>query len=529
MAYREVTMIEIREVLRQQLAGISKKRIAVQVGLDPKTVRKYLAKAETLGFCLDWNQEQITDEFLLELLEVLRPPSSRERGESWGLCHREHDFIASKLKQRVRLKKIGKLLRRRGIRIPYSTLHRYATAKLDFGRAAPTVPVVDANPGEELIVDTGWVLHLEPTDPGGRRRRKKAFIFTPSVSRYRFVYPIERETTKAAIEACEAAWQFYGGIFKNILVDNTKAIVKTPDPLEPELIPAFLEYTQARDFFVDTSRVRKPTDKARVERTVRHVRDDCFGGEVLHSVEMAREHALQWCRYEEGLRRHTRTQRFPHEHFQAVEAPVLEPAPNAPYDVPEWFTPKVGRDHLAQVLKAVYSLPTRFIGFRLEARADRCLVKFFHQGRLVKVCPRQPPGGRHFDPNDFPKEKRPYVMRDVDYLRGEAYKHGECVGKFADRVFDLPLPWARMRTVRGLLGLVDKHGAARVDEACAIALDAEMVSLKRLKKMLELAKLPEPPPKGPAKIIPFSRYARPAEQYALPGFSSGSIHKKNGD
>ena len=41
--FREVTMIEVREVLRLWRAGLPKKRVAAQLGLDPKTVRRYLA------------------------------------------------------------------------------------------------------------------------------------------------------------------------------------------------------------------------------------------------------------------------------------------------------------------------------------------------------------------------------------------------------------------------------------------------------------------------------------------------------
>jgi DNA-binding CsgD family transcriptional regulator len=38
--YREVSMMEIREVLRLRGDGVAKKRIAAQLGLDPKTVRR---------------------------------------------------------------------------------------------------------------------------------------------------------------------------------------------------------------------------------------------------------------------------------------------------------------------------------------------------------------------------------------------------------------------------------------------------------------------------------------------------------
>jgi len=74
-------------------------------------------------------------------------------------------------------------------------------------------------------------------------------------------------------------------------------------------------------------------------------------------------------RQEYGLRRHRRTQRLPLECFQAQEQPRLLP-PGALYEIPHWCDPKFGRDHLAQVAKAPYSLPTRFIGKHLRARAS---------------------------------------------------------------------------------------------------------------------------------------------------------------
>ena len=56
-----------------------------------------------------------------------------------------------------------------------------------------------------LFRSVGWVVTLTP-DASGRRRKVRAWIFTPNVSRYRFVYPCDDETTASAIEACEAAW-----------------------------------------------------------------------------------------------------------------------------------------------------------------------------------------------------------------------------------------------------------------------------------------------------------------------------------
>ena len=53
MAFREVTMLEIKEILRLWLAGVPKKRIAQQLGFDVKTVRRYLAAARAPEFARD--------------------------------------------------------------------------------------------------------------------------------------------------------------------------------------------------------------------------------------------------------------------------------------------------------------------------------------------------------------------------------------------------------------------------------------------------------------------------------------------
>lgn len=61
------------------------------------------------------------------------------------------------------------------------------------------------------------------------------------MSPYRFVHPCSSESTETAIDACEAATELYGGVFRVLLPDDTKAIVQTADPTEPLLNAAVLE------------------------------------------------------------------------------------------------------------------------------------------------------------------------------------------------------------------------------------------------------------------------------------------------
>src|SRR5258708_17029344 len=68
---------------------------------------------------------------------------------------------------------------------------------------------------------------------GGRRRKLHALVFTAVYSRYCFVYLTFSQTTQAVIAGCEAAWAFYGGMFRVLVADNLKPGVDKADPLGP--------------------------------------------------------------------------------------------------------------------------------------------------------------------------------------------------------------------------------------------------------------------------------------------------------
>lgn len=531
MPYREVGMLHVKEVLRLWLAGVPKQRIAQLAGVDRKTVRRYIALALEQGLRPApeaGSNPVVSDEQLAAVLLALKNEPGRRHGESWQRCVEHRAFIEAKLGE-AKLSKVRRLLLRQGVEIPYPTLHRFAVTELGYGRSAATMPVADPEPGIEVQLDTGWVGSFAP-DLFGKRQRFRAWIFTAVCSRHRFVYPVLRETTASAIEACEAAWAYFGGVFPVVIPDNTKTIVQDADALGATITRVFLEYAQARGFHIDAARSRHPRDKARVERSVQTVRDDCFAAEALQVLEDARHHGRRWAHDEYGMRRHSTTHRRPLEHFEAVEQPRLLAAPTEPYDVPLWAEPKVARDQHAQVDRALYSLPLEYRGKHVQARADRTTVRFYLSGLLIKTHPRVAPGQRSTDAADFPPEKAAYALRDLDFLKTQAALHGTAVGELAAILLDGPLPWTRMRRVYALLRLAQKFGSTRVNTACRTALAFEMYDVRRLTRIIELGRETAgetaresgasqacpPATPAPAGVIPIARYLRPVSQYTLP-------------
>ena len=518
MAYREVRVFEVREVLRLWLRGGGERSVARLVGMDRKTVRRYVVAPEELGVIRDGGEDQLSDELMASVVEAVRPHRSDGHGEGWRLLVAHHERIKTWLSDDgLTVVKVGELLAREGIVVAERTLHRYADEVCDVGRGrrGTTVRVNDGRPGDELQVDFGKMGRV-PDPQTERQRDCHALIFTPGVSRYSYVWLTHRQTIDDVIAGFEAAWAFYGGVFATAIPDNMKTVVDRADPLAPRLNQAFVEYAQDRGFVVDPARVRSPQDKPRVERVVPFVRRSFFAGESFIDLADAQRRAEEWCRERAGMRIHGTIQARPAEVFRIEEAPVLRPAPVTPYDVPIYASAKVHRDHHIEVAKALYSVPGNLIGTRVEVRADKALVRVYARSQLVKVHPRQAPGGRVTDAEDLPAERTAYAMRDLDALQRLAAGHGPAVGSFAVALLDHPLPWTKMRQVYALLGLVKKWGPERVETACASALEHEAVNVGLIGRMLERGSesSDDDAAPAPAGVVLTTRFARDATEFA---------------
>ncbi len=518
MAYREVTVAEMKEVLRLWLRGFGYRPVAKMAGTDRKTVRRYAEQALELGVEQEVGESQLTDELLGEMALRLQPgPACGERGESWQRCERHRDDLQQWVDDGLRLTKVQELLRRkRNGEVPYRTLHRFASEELGFGKKKTTIRVDDCEPGAELQLDfgrMGWLTDVATS----RRRAVWALIFTAVFSRHQYVWLTYRQRLEDVIQGCERAWEFFGGIFSVVIPDNMKAIVATADPVNPQLTEGFIDYMQAREFLCDPTRVRSPKDKPRVERAVPFVRDSFFAGEQFRSLEQAQEQVEHWCATKAGLRDHGTTHRAPLVVFEQEEQAKLAAAPTSLYDVPVFADVKVHGDQHIVIGKALYSVPTSYVGKAVHVRMDSRLVRIHHQRRLIKVHGREPPGGRSSDPEDFPEHKVIYATRDAEALRRKAESAGPSVAEYARRLLDTPEPWRRMRALYRLLGLVHRYGATPVERSCELALELDVVDVTRIDRMvrngLEHNGLPEPPPAA-SNVIEL-RFARPMSHFAV--------------
>ena len=336
-------------------------------------------------------------------------------------------------------------------------------------------------------------------------------------SRHCFVWPTTSQRLDAVVEGLEATWAFFEGVPRYLVIDNFPAAVAGADALHPRFTRGFLEYARHRGFITDPARVRRPRDKPRVERSVPYVRERLFKGAQFRDLAELRDAARRWSLEVAGQRIHGTTRKRPLEVFEEEERPLLAPWDGEPYEVPDWRTAKVHADHHVACQYALYSVPSELCppGQQVEVQLGAKLVRIYHRGALLKVHPRQPRGGRATDRNDYPAELSPYTLRAPEQLQRRAAELGEATGAFAERLFEGPLPWAKLRQGHKLLRLAERYSPARLDAACLRALEVELIDVHRLERILVEALDQETTPQQPPGPPPPGRFARPGAVFAL--------------
>lgn len=510
MAFRELHVIEVKEILRRWADGDSIKSVVRQSSVSRNTVRRYVRSAQRHGLRRGDVEGALDDELVVAVVGDVHP-GTRPYGEARAACE-EHRTKILAWKKECDAPKIRRLLLRQNVDVPLRTLQRFLNDEAATSLSGHTVRLRDPDPGvlEFDFMELGTFVDRLT----GAEIDVSAAVMTAAVSRYQFVWPCLTQTRDDVIDALEAAWSFFGGVFPVVLPDNLKAVVQTPDAVNPRFNTWFFEYAQARGFALDPARIRRPKDKARVERQVPYVRKDFFGGENFGSLQEIRVAATIWCREEAGGRDHGTTSRHPVEHFESVERAVLLPKPEDPYDTPEWSEHTVRRDHAIRVGNALYSVPFSFGTGHVRARLDRSTVKLYGGRKLIKAHVRVPAGESQLDPADAPPGRAAAVERTGESLFVRADDMSSEVGRYARRLAPDPKRmWSDIRRVYRLLHLCDEYGPDATTEACRRALELDVIDIRRIEGMLRKGlERRTPTPRRPrtprsGKVLQFERDA----------------------
>ena len=245
MAYREIEMWEILEVLRRVARGERRRAIERVTGHSRSTIRRWLRAARKLGW--EPGQGEPDESLAVAVAQRVRPVRdevSPGTSQARLLPHREQiqAWLAPKDEHRgLRLTKVQQLLTRQGVDVPYSSLHRFAVQHCGFAdRRRLTVRRAETAPGELAEVDFGR-LGLVWDPEAERRRVHHALLVTLVYSRHQYIYVTPSQKIPDLIAGLEEAWAFFGGVTTRVVLDNLKAAVTKADRYDPIFQRTFAE------------------------------------------------------------------------------------------------------------------------------------------------------------------------------------------------------------------------------------------------------------------------------------------------
>ncbi len=483
MARRYISMNELMEVFYRWHKGEKIKSISTSLGMDRKTVRKYINMIKSSGISQDFNEEE-----LIEKLNRNIPTASYDRPK-YNLLSLYKDQIRSWLEMpHMTGKQIWRLLRENyNIPVGYTTIKRYLKKEFSYHKNKVTIRI-ETPPGEEAQVDFGYAGLMYDPDTG-RTRKTYVFIMTLSYSRHKYIRFVFRQDVNTWLDCHEKAFTFFGGVPRRIILDNLKSGVVKPDIYDPSINMAYGDMERYYGFIADPAKVRKPEHKGKIERAVSTVKKHLLAGRTFDNIHDANEKAHLWCREGIGMEIHGTTKKRPYETFVNEEKHTLMPLPDKPFERPLWKECKVHPDHHIVFDKSYYSLPTRYIGMKVWAKGTNNQVEIFLNYERIKLHPRaKSPGTWVTDPNDYPHEKLAFLMATPLWCRKRA---GE-IGPHTEELINTILRYSAIKNLRkaqAILRLADKY-PHKMEKVAERAITYGNTRYKSIKAMMDMIDIP---------------------------------------
>lgn len=475
-------MRRIREVLRLQAAGLSRRQIAKSCGIARSTVAEYLKRVETAG--LSWPLPEVLDDTALEakLFPPAVPTPAEERAvPDWAEVNRE--------------------LKRKGVTLAllwdeYKAAHpegyQYSWFCEHYRAWLGKVDVVmrqDHRAGEKLFVDYAGQTMAVVDRHTGEVRDAQLFVAVLGASNYTFAEATLSQTLPDWIGSHVRAFAYFNAAPAIVIPDNLKSGVYLAHRYEPEINATYAEMARHYGVAIVPTRTAKPRDKAKVEngvlvverRILARLRNRTFFSLAeLNSAIAELLEALNAAPFQKlsGSRK---------ELFESLERPAMQPLPACAYEYAEWKKVRVNIDYHVAIDKHYYSVPYQLVKEQLDARITARTVELLHNGKRVASHRRSGQVGRHTTVTaHMPKAHRDYAEWTPQRLVCWAKETGRATAKLVEIILtSRPHPQHGFRACLGILRLGKRYGSSRLEAASRRALAIGACSYKSVESILK--------------------------------------------
>lgn len=490
MANKPIRMIRVKRMLQMLAKGISGRSICQELQMGRGTFADYHARIAGSGHSYE-ALSAMSDHELSELLSPTSPqPSATPRKTS--LDNRLSGYVSE-------LKRVGVTRRllweeyRKEEPDGYSytqfceLLSRYiASRKLSFHNIHI--------PGDVLQVDFAgdplWITH--PTT--GEKTAYPVLICTLPYSSYTYVEVLSSAKQEQFYNALNKCLEYIGGVPKRLLSDNMKQYVVKPDRYEPSFNDSAEQWAVHYNIELSATRVKKPKDKANVERHVNIAYQQIYArlrNEVFYSLHELNNRVSELLD-ELNHKAMQQKEMSRYELFVANEQPQLSPLPANAYVFK--YRKEVTINSTYHILikedKHFYSVPYQYFGKKVSVVYDNSTVEVYH-GYIRIATHRRASISHGYTtlPEHLPEKHKAYLKSreyNAAFFQGRAQKIGSYTLLVINRILQSRVfIQQNYQSCAGLLALTRKYPESRIEAACKRAAPAPVITYHMIRNILE--------------------------------------------
>ena len=491
-------MTKYREILRLTAMGFSQRSIIQSVGTSQKTVVKVQRRARELN--LSWPlPDTLNDSDLGKMMFPKKPIQSSVR-KMPDLEYIREELQKSGVNKKLLWTEYLKECRLSGDDpLMYSQFCEYIRRDEQKHRATMHI---GRKPGEQIEVDwAGDPAQIIDPDTG---EIIKAWLFVGvlSYSKYPYVEAFINEKQRAWILAHVHMFEYFGGVSRILVPDNTKtAVVHSNNWYTPEINAVYHEMAEHYNTAIIPARIRAPKDKPNAEGTVGNIT-------TWITAALRNEQFFSLAELNQAIRK--KLQEFSHRPFQKKEGsryeifrdeelPYLAKLPATPYELAEWKSATVLFNYHISVDGMQYSVPYEYIKRKVDVRVTESAIEIFYNHQRIashrRLYGRK--GQYSTVTEHMPEDHQKYLEWNGDRFRNWASQIGENTRTVIDSLLTSQrVEQQSYRACMGLLKLSDRYSRTRLEAACRLALSyTDRPSQKNVRSILAAGQdksVPEP-------------------------------------
>jgi transposase len=341
--------------------GHGKRKMARELGLDRKTIKRILAQTRPAPYRRAVSRSTVVTPYL----EYIHHRAGEVDYNAYRIFHELQERGYPGGYEMVKL----------AVRPLRAERERLAEATLRFETA----------PGRQAQVDGGTMWAQIGTQPV----RVQVFVMVLGYSRRLSVEFTHDQQWATLITCHEHAFDWFGGLTEELLYDNPKTVVLKRDR-EGRVIawnPQFWDFARYYGFTPRLCRPYRAQTKGKVESGVKYVKRSFVLGRLFPRWEALNPMVEEWVVRVADQRIQGTTFRQPAEAF--AEEHLRSHRGRPPYLLQTSLLRTVARDCLVTVETHRYSVPAAYVGQCVEVQwgADET-VQIYHQGTLIATHPR---------------------------------------------------------------------------------------------------------------------------------------------